>query len=651
MKTILLLVVLSLVGSPVSAQTVTDTAVITHHETIPRLAADPDRIAIQSGLWSDPGTWGDSVPDCDSVESTPTEHVGEDVLIPDGIVVTYDLKSTTHIGSIEVSGVLEFSAAHPTCLYCDDITVMPGGRLEIGTEDSPAIAEVVFCNSELDLDSDPKQFGRGLIAFGDIAMVGESKTPYVRTASDVTSGALSAETGDQIAGWATGDRLVIPKTSQDYFGRYGMVRSTETEVAVCGGGLSWNAPLQFDHKGMASNPWGLTRFPHVANLSRSVVLRSEHPDGVRGHVMLHGSATGEFRNVEFRALGRTRGTVPLDNTIGDHIGENQVGRYPMHAHHLMGSLIVSGCTFSDNRKWGITIHDTDGALVENNVIYNTVGAGVMTEDAEENDNIFRGNLVIKVNGGHQRNDERQGVTFHADASGQQFIDTGADSSAYWFRGGENVVEGNFAYDAAGYGYNYTGYFRHHSDHPPGDYLRPILSFDGNEACACKGGIWLVASQGTLARAEQNYLPQSLSNFVGWNINHFGIRSYHEAHTTYDDMTIVFDPSVSSRNAGRPNKYFMRFCTTGVDVGNGFYEAYNLTFRNLKVSGANLGIATSASPLDFFDLLGGQFANTVDLLVDGPSQSKTNLEDIEHFESEVTPVPMHSYEPAEIVVKQ
>ena len=99
--------------------------------------------------------------------------------------------------------------------------------------------------------------------------------------------------------------------------------------------------------------------PHVANMTRNVIFRSENPRQLaRGHVLLGGRCYVSVRYARFTGLGRTKPTVRL-GTGGDgyhdweagegpddlsdlgasctpSFDENQVGRYPLHMHHYRG---------------------------------------------------------------------------------------------------------------------------------------------------------------------------------------------------------------------------------------------------------------------------------------------------------------------------
>ena len=78
-------------------------------------------------------------------------------------------------------------------------------------------------------------------------------------------------------------------------------------------------------------------------------------------------------------------------------------------------------------KWGITVHNSHYGLIRDNVVFNTGGAGIMTEDGSETGNIFEHNFVVAPTGpGGDDND----------------LLLGRESSGLWFRGPHNVVRNN-----------------------------------------------------------------------------------------------------------------------------------------------------------------------------------------------------------------
>ncbi len=171
--------------------------------------------------------------------------------------------------------------------------------------------------------------------------------------------------------------------------------------------------------------------PHVADLSRNVVIASQNPLGTRGHALFTDRADVDVRYAHFDRMGRTTTSAPVDSTTYDatgnaiHIGTNQIGRYALHAHHLfgpstpradgyqfsfVGNALDGGTADTESQKWGIDVHGSHYGLIQANVVYNASGAGIATEDGSESYNLFDGNFVERVHGsGLRNNDGTDGV--------------------------------------------------------------------------------------------------------------------------------------------------------------------------------------------------------------------------------------------------
>ena len=91
-----------------------------HHASILGLV-DPGvatHVAVTSGDWFDPATWGGTVPGS-----------GARVVIPDGVDVLYDGSSAAEITTIRVDGALRFPSAVDTALSVDTIVVISAAEL------------------------------------------------------------------------------------------------------------------------------------------------------------------------------------------------------------------------------------------------------------------------------------------------------------------------------------------------------------------------------------------------------------------------------------------------------------------------------------------------------------------------------------------
>ncbi len=623
---------------------VTPTSVITEHDEVPRFAVGAQFVAVADGSWSNPLVWNRG--------EVPT--AGAKVQIPTGRDVDYDLFSNRQLDAVEVSGRLDFKTNVNTSLWVHEIMVMPTGTLTIGTPAVPVsenvTAEIVFISEANQaglnfktgtlaiLGIDPKQYGNGLLAFGTLTVQGAEKTPYARATENIVGGSTMINLDRAVSNWKIGDRLVIPETSQTPFLVQDFeLQETETELisSVSPRQVVLAKPLVNDHFGITENSFGINRFPHIANLTRNVVLRSEAPTGIRGHVMALGDAHVQMANVELRSLGRTSAAKPVDSTLYKQdgslfqIGSNQVGRYPLHLHHMAHGFMVSGIVINDALKWGIAVHDTDFGSIENSIVYDVDGAGMVTEDGGEVGTEFENNLIIKVDGGHQKDDARAGAVQMLDAQGKLFTEIGSDGSGFWMRSSAGTFVGNTVYDAVGYGFNFNGYYRAVTPAK----LQQFNLFSGNEVVASKGGYWSGWSQGQAAIT--NYLTQTISNFLAWHVDSEGVKTYHEGSLVFQNVTIVGNASVSNINAGSAFTMDGR-SSIGFSFGTPTYENFNLLLRRVNVEGMNLGIVTPINAGTMgMSVIDAKLENYINIAIPKTARfSDVTLENIEYLPSNV-----------------
>src|SRR5205823_14591760 len=85
-------------------------------------------------------------------------------------------------------------------------------------------------------------------------------------------------------------------------------------------------------------------------------------------------------------------------------------------------------------RWGIALHNSSYGLIQDNVLYNWAGAGIVADTGSEVGNVIAHNLITRITQYGRwvgRADDR-GV------SG----DFGFEGSAFWFRGEQNFVRDN-----------------------------------------------------------------------------------------------------------------------------------------------------------------------------------------------------------------
>ncbi|MCE5269553.1 MAG: hypothetical protein LLG00_16880, partial [Planctomycetaceae bacterium] len=581
---------------------VTPTEIHTHSDVIPRFAANPTATTLRSGNWSDPLIWSNG--------RVPT--TGDRVVVAEGHSIYYGSLSSVRVDAIEINGTLRFDPNANTRMLVANLTVMPTGWLQIGTEAAPVQvgvqAELIIADKPLDLAMDPGQFGTGMIVLGKVTIQGAAiSQTWQRLAMEPRAGNTYLTLTSPPSNWKAGDSLVLPDsrqvlTSQDAQFSTDQLTGQWEEVVidrVLGTRVFLKTALKYDHLGARNLSGQLELLPHVAILSRNVTVRSENPNGTRGHTFFTARADVNIEYAKFQDLGRTDAFRDLDSTTYDanhmptHIGTNQVGHYAIHLHHVLGpenptntgyQFKLIGNSVTNSKKWAIAVHGTSFGLLDSNVVYGAQGAGVVTEDGTEIGNVFRNNITIRIQGTHV--DGKEG-TLEADY--------GRGGSGFWFRRGGNTVANNVAADSTYAGFVFSGYhlnpmplplFRGADIHDPmqtiaGD-LTPSTLFINNEAYGMtRYGMWAAYIAGdNLINA---YAPTLVYNLKLWNILQTGVLAYHTAQLTFDRLLILGNWAAQDRNDTG---------TQGMDFR--LYENLNLVIRNSRIEGVRYGIIAPTS---------------------------------------------------------
>lgn len=565
------LLVVPLVGlaaaRPAAAQGEPGATVVTHHETIPnpvfgstfRVAPACQRIKLACG-WESAATWtAGAVPDANTR------------VIVDGAVRIDGATAVALSVGVYPEGRLSFNPDAVTRLRTADLVVFAGGHLQIGTPNRPiqpavsselVIRDVPFAN-------DPRQHLRGLLVIdGSLQVRGRPLVEtFLRTVVPPAQGnaTVTVESSAPAAGWRIGDPVVIPTSAQCRVHSGPCADQSEertiTAFSPDGRTLTLSSPLAFAHPG-ARNAAGVLEFlPHVVNKGRNVVLRSENPNGIRGHVLLHGRAVVDLRHAAIRSFGRT--------DIRDLGPTNEKGRYPLHAHHLIGpqhtarygpqfALVGNAIDFgpengAQDRKWGLTVHGSHFGLVERNVVDRASGAGLVTEDASETGNRFVRNVVVRIVGGN-------GARTHDPDPGDG-SKLGRAGVAFWFNGGGgNVIEDNVAAAVEEcvycYGYKFDNVYNGDVEVPvaPGadphqgggqlvdSYDIGIEAFRRNEAYGVPNGltIWWVCTD---FEDPRDTCSSRVEDFRVWHNHRWGYFGYETNQMTIERFTHRGDPSV------------------------------------------------------------------------------------------------------------
>lgn len=372
-----------------------------------------------SGVWSNPSTWGGTLPGANS-----------DVMIPTGTSITLDINAS--VRSITVCGRLE-AARRDTELATQWLMVMQRGEFVIGSAVSPFTQRFQLTLGPADPTASVMGMGTqllGAMAGGKIRIFGEKRLSWTQLGASVGAGASLIQLKEPVD-WRVGDEIVIASSSLEP-----AQAEHRTISAIENGGrdLRLNQALLFGHYGELQSFDGRTldARAEVGLKSRRIVIQSDSSSistRFGGHVMIMGSGMGLresnpalrssaiIQGVEFRRMGQF----------------NRLGRYPIHWHFndLSSGDTISHCSFHSNFQRGIVLHGSDGITVSNNVIAGSIGHAYVLEDGSERSNQFIRNLGL----------DTKPASFTASGLSNQ---NDQNAATFWFRTAAATVRGNSA---------------------------------------------------------------------------------------------------------------------------------------------------------------------------------------------------------------
>ena len=380
--------------------------------TLGFVVAPNDARAATVALWSQPSTWGGSIP-----------TAGEVVTIPAGKTVVLDV-SPPKLGGLQIDGTLRFSNRR---LRLHTAWIMVHGRLQVGTEATPFTkrAEIVLDGDPADNTMGMGSSVLGVMGAGVLDLHGAPR-PVSWTRLRATAAAGSRTIRVRSAqGWTAGDRVVIASTDIDP-GR----AEERTITAVNGNVVTLGTALAYNHWGSSDEIGGktITQRAEVGLLSRNVVVRggpSAAATSLGGHVMAHVGSTARVSNVEFAQMGQA----------------GRIARYPFHF-HMMGSApdsYIRSSVIRNSFNRCITVHGTSDVTVADNVGYSARGHCYFFEDGVE-----RGVRLLR----------NLGLSTLRPEAGKRLLETDDVPATFWIQHPDNIVRGNAAAGSDGNGFWY-----------------------------------------------------------------------------------------------------------------------------------------------------------------------------------------------------
>lgn len=414
--------------------------------TPPEDGQGTDQSQAQALNWSDPKTWGGTLP-----------TAGAAVVIPAGKTIVLDA-NTPALGDVRIEGTLKL-AERDVAFSAASITLT--GTLQAGSAAAPFAHRATITLTGTPVGNNDG-VSRGLrVNGGKLLLYGISPQPAWTKLNQHADAGTKQLTLKQSTDWKAGNQIVVAPT--DHYG----ISSTETFTLASASGSTVTTTA-----GLAKSRWGRMQYPTatglsltkdtgytppatpaptelderaaVGNLSRRIVVEGADDSAWRNqghgaHVMVMGlKSQVQIDGVEFRRAGQA----------------GQLGRYPVHW-HMLSYDVGTGAELGDatghfirnSAIWNsanrcVVIHATNGVSVQNNICYDVKGHAFFLEDAVERRNVFDGNLALK--------------TRAPLAKDLLKIHEGADvfqggPSGFWLTNPDNTVTNNHAGDAQGNG--------------------------------------------------------------------------------------------------------------------------------------------------------------------------------------------------------
>jgi len=223
-----------------------------------------------------------------------------------------------------------------------------------------------------------------------------------------------------------------------------------------------------------------------------------------------------------------------------------------------GIEVVGNSIINSDNRW-VTIHDSNGILVKNNVGHKSIGHGFFLESGSEFDNVFDGNIGIQTLSGNLISSDRQ-------------------ASVFWSMNPSNSYKNNVAVNGLYYGFHFS--IPNVSVQSPDKEKVNLsslsnLEFENNVAYNYRHA-GLVIDRPKLNDDPIEDQTITVSKFKAWNeygraIGQWGIRIFGQDIVVKDSQ--IFDSSVGIELRGKDNT-----------VENTNIKIINLPSQELLVAG-------------------------------------------------------------------
>lgn len=376
------------------------------------------------------------------------------VTIPVNTVCYLDVTTIT-VNSIVVNGTLVFNNM-PVHLTAKNIDINNGGVMQVGTKTIPASGTVITLTGQGGTENVIEVHGGGRLELhGD--SFGATKC-WTQLSGTVAVGQSSFNVTSAMP-WNSGDTVVMASTDfmyvshptlntdafQDQTESFTISRVSPTSYNLSGSAAAF---VNSHFGGFVGSGQTVDERAEVGLVNRS--LRVEGSGIEHGTILLTREPTSgpapelHCDWTEFTALGSRKLTRP-----------NSFGSYPIHFHNAgdVSGSYVQYCSLHHNHLNNIVIHNTSNLEVRGNVLFDTVGYHVWTQDHAWN---VQGLLGAKYPSGWQctgnqivdnlamvaREDATsEGVVDEDDPNGYSAL---GNAACFYLKNWYNKVDGNHA---------------------------------------------------------------------------------------------------------------------------------------------------------------------------------------------------------------
>jgi len=246
---------------------------------------------------------------------------------------------------------------------------------------------------------------------------------------------LTLSVDRDISDWLAGDTVAV--TSTDYDWRQAE-ELTLLECADCANNqFRVGLPVLWTHWGETTD--GVNMGAEVGLLNRNVRIHGRMEEACYGENKCNRFNFDTFGG-QIKVLANFQ-AAKISNAEIFHMGQNSVlGAYPVHF-HMCGDVddkpaVVSNNAIHHTFARCVTVHGTNGLLVQDNMAFDHYGHCFFLEDGGERRTVFRGNLGFSTRD-------------------TDLTDSDHRASTFWLTNPDTVMEGNVAGGSNSFGIWYT----------------------------------------------------------------------------------------------------------------------------------------------------------------------------------------------------